>query len=99
MKTFQQQNMGGLGFHERIQQELSTYTEKNINEDGTVTTNVIKSSYFLVNDIWNIDVIGDVANFKELYSKYNCTTKNIRFEIKNPSITWNSNMFGFTRCF
>ena len=85
MKIIEQQNIGELEFRE-IQQELSTYTEKNINKNGTITTNVVKDSYFLVNDIWNIDFIGRIANFKNLYSNYKYSTKNIRFETNNPTI-------------
>lgn len=75
-----------LGFHERLQQELSTYTEKIIHEDGSVTINVVSNSYFLVNDTWNINVIGAISNFKEQFSNYKYSNKNIRFEVKSPSV-------------
>ncbi|ABO68759.1 tyrosine-type recombinase/integrase [Geobacillus thermodenitrificans] len=75
-----------LGFHERLQQELSTYTEKIIHEDGSVTTNVVQNPYFLVNDTWNVNVIGTIPNFKEQFSNYKQRAKNIRFEVKSPSV-------------
>jgi integrase len=84
--SIQQHHIHELGFHERLQQELSTYTEKIIHEDGSVTTNVVQNPYFLVNDTWNVNVIGTIPNFKEQFLNYKATNKNIRFEVKNPSI-------------
>jgi integrase len=75
-----------LSFHERLQQELSTYTEKIVHEDGSVTTNVVQNPYFLVNDTWNVNVIGTIPNFKEQFLNYKYSAKNIRFEVKSPSV-------------
>jgi integrase len=84
--NIQQYPIHELGFHERLQQELSTYTEKIIHEDGSVTTNVVQNPYFLVNDTWNVNVIGTIPNFKEQFLNYKATKKNIRFEVKSPSV-------------
>jgi len=84
--NIQQHPVHELEFHERLQQELSTYTEKIIHEDGLVTTNVVRNPYFLVNDTWNIDVFGTIPNFKEQFSNYRHSLKNIRFEVKSPTV-------------
>lgn len=84
--SIQQYHIHELSFHERLQQELSTYTEKIIHEDGSVTTNVVQNPYFLVNDTWNINVIGAIPNFREQFSNYKYSAKNIRFEVKSPSV-------------
>ncbi|MGX1984151.1 hypothetical protein EDD69_1301 [Thermolongibacillus altinsuensis] len=80
--NIQQQHIPELDFHERLQKELSTYTEKIIHEDGLVTTNVVQNPYLLVNDTWNMKVIGAIPNF----NNYKATSKNIRFELKSPSV-------------
>jgi integrase len=84
--SIQRRPIHELDFHERLQQELSTYTEKIIREDGSVTTNVVQNPYFLVNDTWNVNVIGNIPNFKEQFLNYKANKKNIRFEVKSPSV-------------
>lgn len=73
-------------FHERLRRELSTYTEKIINEDGSVTTNIVQNPYFLVNDTWNINIVGNIPNFKKHFLEYTRGRKNIQFAINNPYI-------------
>ncbi|PER93733.1 transposase [Bacillus sp. AFS059628] len=75
-----------LGFHEQLQQELSTYTEKNIHEDGKVTNNIVQNPYFLVNNTWNVNVIGMIPNFIKQFLNYTHTNKNLKFEIESPSV-------------
>jgi integrase len=84
--SVQQHPIHELGFHEHLQKELSTYTEKIIHEDGSITTNVMRNPYFLVNDTWNINVIGAISNFKEQFLNYKYSNKNVRFEVKSSSV-------------
>ncbi|QNU30671.1 tyrosine-type recombinase/integrase [Geobacillus sp. 47C-IIb] len=84
--NIQQHPIHQLSFHERLQQELSTYTEKTIHEDGSITTKVEPNPYFLVNDKWDINVIGTISNFKEQFSNYKDTHRYILFQVKSPSV-------------
>ncbi|CAM4049215.1 tyrosine-type recombinase/integrase [Mesobacillus zeae] len=75
-----------IGFHEGLQKELSTYPEKIVHEDGSVSIEQVKNPYFLVNDKWNVDVIGEVKQFKEVVANYFYKNKNIYFRFTNPTI-------------
>jgi len=75
-----------IGFYEGLEKELSTYFEKTIHEDGRVTVEQVNNSYFFVNDKWNIDVIGEIKQFKEVVGNYKNTNKNIHFRFNNPMI-------------
>ncbi|MGM2769993.1 tyrosine-type recombinase/integrase [Bacillus sp. PGP15] len=75
-----------IGFHEGIQRELSTYPEKTVYEDGSVSIEQIKNPYFLVNDEWNINVVGEIKQFEEVVANFTYPNKNIRFRLSNPSI-------------
>ncbi|WP_028401676.1 tyrosine-type recombinase/integrase [Ectobacillus panaciterrae] len=75
-----------IGFHEGLQKELSTYPEKIVHEDGSVSIEQVKNPYFLVNDKWNVDVIGEVKQFKEVVANYSYKNKNIYFRFTNPTI-------------
>ncbi|MGE7132448.1 tyrosine-type recombinase/integrase [Lysinibacillus xylanilyticus] len=82
-KSFQTEEMG---FHEGLQRELSAYPEKTVYEDGSVSIEQVKNPYFLVNDKWNISVVGEIKQFEELIANYHHTNKNIYFRFSNPSI-------------
>lgn len=86
MKQIKNVQVEEIGFHEGLQKELSTYLEKTIQEDRSVSIDRVKNSYFLVNDKWNINVIGEIKQFGELVANYNYTSKNIHFKFSNPSI-------------
>ncbi|RXG08738.1 transposase [Bacillus cereus] len=75
-----------IGFHEGIQRELSTYPEKTVHEDGSVSIEQIKTPYFLVNDEWNINVVGEIKQFEEVVANFTYPNKNIRFRLSNPLI-------------
>ncbi|TDK54240.1 transposase [Bacillus salipaludis] len=86
MKQKQQKNTGELGFHERLQQELSCYPVKTIHEDGSVTTQQVKDPYFLINDSWNVGFVGDIKQFVEMMGNYKETAQNIYFRLANPMV-------------
>ncbi|WP_144511489.1 tyrosine-type recombinase/integrase [Bacillus thuringiensis] len=75
-----------MGFHEGLQRELLTYREKTVHEDGSVSTEQVNNPYFLINDKWNIDVVGEIKQFKEGVANYNFSAKNIYFRFSKPSI-------------
>lgn len=74
-----------MGFHERLKNEMSTYYERTVNTKGEVLTEMKNNPYFQKNDVWNIDTIGLINNFKEMHSRYNRSTKNIDFRLLNPT--------------
>jgi integrase len=86
MKNIKQVNYEELSFHERLQFEMSTYSQKIINDNGTVTQNVVDDPYFLMNDTWSIDYVGRITNFNKQYSSYNQSTKNINFKMKSLTV-------------
>ncbi|MCM3595618.1 transposase [Metabacillus idriensis] len=86
MEFNQNIQIGEIGFHEGLQQELSTYPEKVVNQDGTVTVNQIKNAYFLLNDTWNIDFLGEIKQFEKVVENYKKNNKNIYFKFNNPTI-------------
>lgn len=75
-----------LRFHERLEQELSSYPEKTIHTDGSVVIEDVNNPYFLVNDKWNIDFIGEIKQFKQIAENYKHSTKNIHFRINSFTV-------------
>ncbi|MBT2616302.1 MULTISPECIES: tyrosine-type recombinase/integrase [unclassified Bacillus (in: firmicutes)] len=69
-----------------ITSTLSSYEVKDIADDGTVTKRLVNDDYFFVNDVWNIDNIGQIPNFQEQYMKYKGTNQNIKFQTENHSL-------------
>jgi len=88
MKQIKNVQVEEIGFHKCLQRELSTYPEKTVYEDGFVTIEQVNNPYFLVNDTWNINFLGEIKQFKEISEKYNYTIKNIYFQFNNPSIVF-----------
>ncbi|MDQ0245026.1 integrase [Bacillus fengqiuensis] len=86
MKQKQQTNIGELGFHERLQQELSTYPAKTIHIDGSVTIEQVNNPYFLINDKWNINFLGEIKQFEENVATYKYSSKNVTFRFINPKV-------------
>lgn len=73
---------GELSFHQRLEQELSTYPEKTIHADGSVMVEHINNPYFLVNDKWNINFIGEIKHFKRWWRIISTQLKISIFESK-----------------
>lgn len=86
MKQVENFQIEEIGFHEGLQRELSTYPEKKVHEDGSVSVERINDPYFLINDKWNIKILGEINQFKEVVANYNYSNKNIHFRFSNPSI-------------
>ncbi|MDC1541965.1 hypothetical protein N8498_04485 [Candidatus Pseudothioglobus singularis] len=68
-----------------ITSTLSSYEVKVISSDGKVIRRVVKDDYFLVNDVWNVNDIGQIPNFKEQFNNYKAGGKYLKFstEINN----------------
>jgi hypothetical protein len=73
-------------FHYQIEQEISSYQERLINVDWSVSFRKVENPYFLTENTWSVDVIGSIANFQDQRNKYNRSNRNIRFEFHNPFI-------------
>ncbi|MBB6448010.1 tyrosine-type recombinase/integrase [Bacillus benzoevorans] len=86
MKYVKDIHIDEIGFHEGLQKELSTYPEKEVNKDGTVTIERVNNPYFLVNDSWNIDFLGEIKQFEEMVASYNYSNKNIYFRFISPTL-------------
>lgn len=86
MKQIKNVQVEEVAFHEGLQRELSTYLEKTVQEDDSVSIERVHNPYFIINDKWNINVIGEIKQFGEIVANYNHTNKNIHFRFSNPSI-------------
>lgn len=86
MKQIRYEHIRERGFHEGLQRELSTFPEKTVHDDGSVTIERISNPYFLVNDQWNVGFFGEIKQFEELLVKYKAPSKNFNFTLNNPSI-------------
>ncbi|PLR76241.1 transposase [Bacillus sp. V3-13] len=86
MKYIQQIHTEDLGFHERLQQELVTFPTKTIHKDGSITVEQVNNPYFLVNDKWNINFLGEIKQFEEIVAAYKYTNKNVPFRFINPKV-------------
>ena len=75
-----------IRLHEGLEKELSTYLEKTIHEDGSVSIEQVRNPYFLVNDKWNVNDIGEIKQFKGTVENYKSSAKNIHFRLNNPLV-------------
>ena len=72
--------------NDKITKALSKYTEKKLNKDKLITYVEIPTTYFLKNNKWHIDFLGDIEQFKEQVENYKYTNKNISFPFNNENI-------------
>ncbi|PFM43773.1 transposase [Bacillus cereus] len=86
MKRKRQINIGEVNFHERLKYELSSYTEKTIQSDGSVTTNRVENPYFLMNNNWNIKFLKSIPQFRKMADNYKGKRRNVHFRINNPIV-------------
>lgn len=70
--------------YNRLEQEISSYQERLVHDDGSVSFHKIENPYFMTENTWSVDVIGSIANFRDQRDKYNRSNRNIRFEFNNP---------------
>lgn len=86
MKQVQHINLEELGLHEHLQHELASYPAKIVGPDGSVTVQKVQTSYFLVNDTWNLDILETIPQFTELSEDYKGRTRNVHFAINSLSV-------------
>ncbi|MGH1328537.1 tyrosine-type recombinase/integrase [Bacillus pretiosus] len=86
MKQIKSVQPDAIDFHEGLEKEISTYPEKTVHEDGSVSIELVNNPYFLVNDKWNINFVGKIKQFKEMVADYNISPKNIHFQFTKPSL-------------
>jgi len=86
MKQVQHIDLGEMGLHERLQHELALYPAKTVEPDGSVTVQQVQTSYFLINDTWNIDVLENTPQFVKLVENYKGTNRNVHFRSASPSV-------------
>ena len=72
--------------NDKITKALSKYTEKKLNKDKLITYVEIPTTYFLKNNKWHIDFLGDIEQFKEKVENYKYTNNNISFTFNNEKI-------------
>ncbi|PFL59141.1 transposase [Bacillus cereus] len=70
-----------------ITSTLASYEVKEIFNDGTVKRRFVKDDYFLINDIWNVNDIGQIPNFEERFNKYKGTGKKLKFTTEHITIS------------
>jgi hypothetical protein len=73
-------------YKQNIINTLSSYIEKFINNDGSIRYSKIETTYFIVNNTWNIDFFGNIEQFKSEHKKYNRSGKKIFFRFNNFNI-------------
>ncbi|MDA2438688.1 site-specific integrase [Bacillus cereus] len=62
-----------------ITSTLTSYEVKEISSDGTLKRRLVKDDYFFINDIWNVNDIGQIPNFEERFKKYKGARKELKF--------------------
>src|SRR4051812_49099341 len=86
MRQLKKIDSNELGFHERLQLELSNYPVKTFLDDGSVIIQYHQNPFFLTNDIWSIDFLKGIPQFKEMIDNYKGRNRNIHFQINSPSV-------------
>lgn len=56
--------------YEQIRQDMSSYPNKTIHEDGSVTVRQVNSSYFLINDRWHLDKMYAIRQFRPMIDDF-----------------------------
>lgn len=63
--------------YNRLEQEISSYQERLVHDDGSVSFHKIENPYFMTENTWSVDVIGSIANFRDQRGKYIRSNRNI----------------------
>lgn len=75
-----------IDLHEQIKRKMSKYPVKTVQIDGSVTVEYLKDSYFLINDIWNVEFFENIPQFRESVMNYKETNSNLRFQFNSPTL-------------
>lgn len=86
-------------YQQKIIHTLSSYKERFIDTDGSVIYKVVKTTYFLDNDKWDIDFFGNIEQFKRKYENYTRPNKTISFRFNNLNINTEIKYIFYNRFF
>ncbi|PFK22382.1 tyrosine-type recombinase/integrase, partial [Bacillus cereus] len=86
MKYTKQIGIEELELHKQLQRALSSYSEKNIHEDGSFSIKQINNPYFCINDAWNVNFLGNIPQFKKEKNLAKFSQKQIFFRFTSPTI-------------
>ena len=86
MELRKEKYANATSLHNRLEQEISSYLERLVQDDGSVSFRKVENPYFMTENTWSVEVIGSIANFQDQLNKYNRSNRNIRFEFHNPFI-------------
>jgi integrase len=73
-------------YQQNIIHNLSSYTEKFIDDTGFVDYKQIETTYFLENDKWNADFFNNIEQLKGRYNEYKYSNRNFYFRFDNPNV-------------
>lgn len=85
MKQIYQMENEQFEFHERLQQELSSYPLNLIEKDGSITTQYVKDSYFLTHDIWHTSFLETIPQFQKLVKEHS-GRQHVRFQFNSATV-------------
>lgn len=86
-------------YWELITSTLSSYEVKAISNGGRVERRLVEDDSFLVNDIWNVDEIGQMPNFHDTYNQYKGGSKNVKFSTESQSLSLELKFVSYHRLF
>lgn len=77
-----------LDYKQKITSAISGYTEKFINGDNSVESINVITDYFVSNNKWNINFLGNISQLKSKYNNYEMKagSKNIIFNFSDPEL-------------
>ncbi|AKR10514.1 transposase [Bacillus thuringiensis] len=85
MKQIYQMEDEQFEFHERLQQELSSYPVNIIEINGSVDIQYVKNPYFLTHDIWHTSFLETIPQFQKLVEEHS-GRQHVRFQIDSATV-------------
>lgn len=75
-----------IEYQQRIIDIILSYSEKFINDDGSVNYKKVKTIYFTDNSKWSLEFFDNIDQFKKQYKEYKYSSKILSFKFNNPNI-------------
>lgn len=87
--------------YEQIKQDMSSYFNKILHDDGTVTVRQVNSSYFLLNDQWRIYKLNAISQFQGMIKEFMSerSRKTIYFDFNSETLNLEVKYIFFKRLF
>jgi integrase len=73
-------------YEDKITTTLSSYIEKRVADDGSVSYREVKTKYFLENNKWDIDFLETIPQFRNQVKDYKYNNRTISFSFNNSNI-------------